>query len=316
MKTKAMFASMSFLFAAAMVLSQGKAQQAPAPEKEVTVTAIPGVIAAGTKVERVWTGLNAGDGLIAEPNGTLLLPEQGDANAIGRVDEKGKVTSYLSDTNEAGGVAIDPKGRVIDIERKTPSRIRLLAPERKVLAETFEGKPFQRLSDIVADKKGGVWVTESPSSSVFYLSADGKLSRAADDVKNANGIMLSPDEKTLYVTSGEAGIFAYDVQTDNTLKNRRSFAKPEGGVDGLAIDAAGRVYDCSNLGVQVFSPKGEHLGLIPIPRPTTTLAFAGPDKKTLYVIGRGNDGPGGNGPNARSMYKIAMVAQGFKGRPK
>jgi gluconolactonase len=87
-------------------------------------------------------------------------------------------------------------------------------------------------------------------------------------------------------------------------------------VDGLAIDAAGRVYDCSNLGVQVFSAKGEHLGLIPIPRPTTTLAFAGPDKKTLYVIGRGTDGPGGNGPNARSMYKIAMVAQGFKGRPK
>ena len=315
MRNQAIFVSVCLLSAAVM-LSQGKAQQAPAPEKDVSVTAIPGVIAAGTKVERVWTGQNAGDGLIAEPNGTLLLPEQGDANTISRVDKNGKVTPYLSDTNEAAGIAIDPKGRVIDIERKTPSRIRELAPARKVLADSFEGKPFQRLSDIVADKKGGVWVTESPSSSIFYLSADGKLSRPAGDVMNANGIMLSPDEKTLYVTSGQAGIFAYDVLPDNTLKNRRPFAQPEGGVDGLAIDSEGRLYDCSNLGIQVYSPKGERLGLIPTPRGTTTLAFAGADKKTLYVIGRGNDGPDGAGQNARSMYKIAMIAQGFKGRPK
>ena len=93
-------------------------------------------------------------------------------------------------------------------------------------------------------------------------------------------------------------------------------AQPEGGVDGLAIDSEGRLYDCSNLGIQVYSPKGERLGLIPTPRGTTTLAFAGADKKTLYVIGRGNDGPDGAGQNARSMYKIAMIAQGFKGRPK
>src|SRR5215470_16871236 len=185
MKSKAMIATIFFLFVAA-VLGQGKAQQAPVPEKEVTVTAIPGVIAAGTKVERVWAGLNAGDGLIADPNGTLLLPEQGEANTISRVDKNAKVTPYLNDTNEAGGVAIDAKGRVIDIERHAPSRIRLLVPERKVLADSFEGKPFQRLSDIVADRKGGVWVTETPSASVFYLSSAGTLSRPADDVKNAN----------------------------------------------------------------------------------------------------------------------------------
>src|SRR5439155_19951339 len=100
-----------------------------------------------------------------------------DANIISRVDKNGKLTSYLSDTNEAGGVAIDSKGRVIDIERKTPSRIHELARDRKVLADSFDGKPFQRLSDIVAIKKGGVWVTEAPSSSVVYLTADGKLSR-------------------------------------------------------------------------------------------------------------------------------------------
>jgi len=315
MKIEKRFASVLGLLLAAMLV-QAAAQEQSGPEKPTVATAIPGVIAAGTKVERIWTGLNAGDGLIAEPNGTLLLPEQGEANTVSRVDPNGKVTLYLSDTNEAGGVAIDPKGRVIDIERHAPSRIRELAPERKVLADSFEGKPFQRLSDIVADKKGGVYVTESPSTSVFYLSAENKLSRVANDIKGANGIMLSPDEKTMYVTNTDDGIIAYDVQPDNTIRNRRPFAKPEGGQDGLAIDAAGRVYICSNLGVQVYSPKGEHLGLIPTPRGTTTLAFAGKDKKTLYVIGRGNDGPQGKSATARSLYKIQMLAEGYKGRAK
>ena len=305
------------VFAITFLLSQAPAPQQPVPEKPVTVTAIPGVIAAGTKVERVWTGLHAGDGLISEPNGTLLLPEQGGANTVSRVDKNGKVTLYLEDTNEAGGLAIDPKGRVISIERNPPSRVRVLnAPDRKVLADSFEGKPFQRLSDIVGDRAGGVFITEAPTSSVFYISPEGKLSRLANDIQGANGITLSPDEKTLYVTNTQDGILAYDVQPDKTLKNRRPFVKPEGGQDGLAVDAAARLYIANNLGVQVFSPKGEHLGLIPTPRGTTTLAFAGADKKSLYVIGRGNDGPGGGGPNARSMYKISMLAEGFKGRPK
>ena len=316
MKTMAMSAIMWCLFGSALILSRAAAQQQPPAEKQVTASSIPGVVAAGTKVERVWTGLRAADGLISEPDGTLLLPEQM-ANRISKVDKTGKITLYLEDTNEAGGIAIDPKGRVIAVERNPPSRLRVLAPERKVLAEAFEGKPFQRLSDIVGDKKGGVYFTEAPTSSVFYFSASGQLMRLANDVQGANGIMLSPDERTLYVTNTPAGILAFDVQPDDaSIRNRRPFAKPEGGQDGMAVDAAGRLYVASDLGIQVFSSQGQHLGLIPTPRETTTLAFAGPDKKTLYVIGRGNDGPGGDGPNARSMYKISMLAEGFKGRPK
>ena len=144
----------------------------------------------------------------------------------------------------------------------------------------------------------------------------GQLTRVAADIQGANGIMLSPDDRTLYVTNTAAGILAYDVQPDGSIRNRRPFVKPEGGQDGLAVDAAGRFYVASDLGIQVFSPQGQHLGLIPTPRETTSLAFAGPDKKTLYVIGRGNDGPGGDGADARSMYKIPMLAEGFKGRAK
>ena len=104
------------------------------------------------------------------------------------------------------------------------------------------------------------------------------------------------------------------LQPDGTLKNRRNFAKLQGvqrtdtgvtsGADGLAVDSKDRVYVCTSTGVQVFSPKGETLGTIPLSRAPQNLAFGGPDKKTLYVVGRG------------AAYKIQMLAQGFKGRVK
>jgi gluconolactonase len=283
-------------------------------ERPTTTRGIPGVVADGLSVERVWTGQQAADGLISEPDGTLLLPEQR-ADRISRFGADGTVTPYLEDTNEAGGIAFDAMGRLISVERRTP-QVRVLVPERRVLVDTYEGEPLQRLSDIVADQKGGVYFTEGANSAVYYLHPGGAVTRLARDIDGANGIMLSPDERTLYVTNSEAGILAFDVAPDGAITNRRPFVAPEGGQDGMAVDSAGRLYVAGRSGVQVFSPEGQSLGLIPVPRPTTTLAFAGPDKKTLYVIGRGNDGPGGDEGDARSMYRISMIAEGFKGRAK
>lgn len=319
MRMKTVFAIMWCVFGSTLLLThaaaqQRGAQQQPTPEKSVTTTSIPGVVAAGTKVERVWTGVQAADGLISEPDGTLLLPEQR-ADRIGRFGKNGKVTPYLEDTNEAGGIAFDTKGRLISVERKKP-QLRVLAPQRKVLAETYEGKPLGRLSDIVADTKGGVYFTEGATDSIYYLNTRDQITRVATGVEGANGVMLSPDGRTLYVTNTPNGIAAFDVQSDGAIQNKRAFVKPEGGQDGLAVDAAGRLYVASDLGIQVFSPQGQHLGLIPTPRPTTTLAFAGADKKSLYVITRGNDGPQGASGDARSMYRIAMVAEGIKIRAK
>jgi gluconolactonase len=92
----------------------------------------------------------------------------------------------------------------------------------------------------------------------------------------------------------------------------------------MAIDSAGRLYVTSSPGVQVFSPEGKYLGLVPTPRAAISAAFSGPAKKTLYVVGSGAVDPGGaelRTPagvrnNAKTIYKIAMLAQGFKGRAK
>jgi gluconolactonase len=92
----------------------------------------------------------------------------------------------------------------------------------------------------------------------------------------------------------------------------------------MAVDAAGRLYVTSQPGVQVFRPEGKYLGLIPTPRPVMSAAFSGPGKRTLYVSAAGAlnpDGteiatPPGVRNNAKSIFKIAMLAQGFSGRAK
>ncbi len=115
-----------------------------------------------------------------------------------------------------------------------------------------------------------------------------------DDIR-ANGIMLSRDEKTVYVTNGNV-ILAFDINCRMAPStNRRNFATLEAGGngDGMAIDNDGRLYVTSAPGVQVFSPDGKYLGLIPTPRSAISVAFAGPGKRTLYIVGSGALGPDG-----------------------
>jgi gluconolactonase len=92
----------------------------------------------------------------------------------------------------------------------------------------------------------------------------------------------------------------------------------------MAVDSTGRLYVTGNLGVHVLSPDGKHLGMIPTPRRPITLAFSGPDKKTLFVPQMGAIGPDGKPwttpegvrNTAMTIYKISMLSEGFKGRPK
>jgi gluconolactonase len=107
------------------------------------------------------------------------------------------------------------------------------------------------------------------------------------------------------------------------LANRRDFATlAMGNGDGCAVDSEGRLYVTSNPGVQVFDKTGKYLGLIPTPRGVISTAFAGANKKMLYVVGSGAEDPNGQaireGPQqtAATIYKLPMIAEGVKGRAK
>jgi gluconolactonase len=212
------------------------------------------------------------------------------------------------------------------------TRIGVIYPKgaEAVLSDNFDGKPFGRPNDLVVSTKGGIYFSEPgpnvqsgappPTTpplppAVYYVPPGGKAMKVAEGIQRPNGIQLSRDEKTLYVNSGAEYLIAFDIPADGTLANRRNFAKyqhmqPAGnagtasGADGLAVDSEGRVYVASNGGVEVFTEKGQYLGTIPFSRKPQNLAFAGPDKKTLYVVGRG------------AAYKVDMLAQGYRGRSK
>ena len=308
-----------YLLGSVLTLSPLEAARQTGLDRVTAAPDIAGVVAAGTPVERIWTTRSdSADGIVGAPDGSLLFAQE-PVNRIGRIDQRGRVTTYLEDTNGAGALAIDSKGRLIACQRHDVA-VGLLVPERRVLVDNFRGEPLHGANDLVVDLKGGVYFTESgrmPFPGVYYISPTGQMTSLGDDIR-ANGIMLSGDERTLYVTDGRS-ILAFDIRPDGLVENRRSFGTVAGGpevrADGLAIDERGRLYAASQLGIHVFSPTGDHLGLIPVPRPTTSVAFAGPDKKTLYAIARGAEGAGDE-QNARSMYRIAMLAAGFKGRAK
>ncbi len=175
-----------------------------------------------------------------------------------------------------------------------------------------------RPNDLVVNKAGGIYFTAPGATPlVYYIPYGGMAVKVADGIENPNGIQLSRDEKTLYVnnTRGEY-VIAFDIQPNGNLGNPRNFARYEGttknetgvtsGADGLAVDSEGRVYVAINStgGVQVFSPQGQYLGTIPTSLGAQNIAFAGADKKTLYIVGRG------------AAFKVQMLSQGYQGRAK
>lgn len=330
MKSKVVFVMVFALLSSGVMLRYAGGQNPPAgqvpaaapaqpPEpalKEVIATDIPGVIKGGTKVVLLRDGFSGVEGVIAAPDGSALFTEQ-DANKIIKVDRNDNITTYLENTNRTIGLAYDHKGRLIGTQSREP-RVAILAPEpRTILAGSFEGQPLVFPNDLVIDQKNGIYFTDqipgparafrpAPAGRtplLFYIKPDGTLMKLAEQVETPNGVVLSPDEKTLYATNGQ-NIMAFDVQPDGNVTNKRVFAVSGG--DGIAVDNAGRLYSAVGAvrGVRVFSPQGQDLGTIPSGTPPQSVGFAGPDKKTLYIVGR------------NALYKTQMIAEGIRSRAK
>lgn len=314
---------LGYLTGALLMVTLAHAENSVTPE-------IAGVVAKNTPIELIKDGFDGTEGPLGLPDGTLLFTET-KANRIVQISPDGKVSSYLENSNGSNGLALGPHGELFAVQQVQP-RVGIIAPadKQKTLVENFAGQQFQRLNDLVLDKKGGIYFTDigsrktpenpNPPASVaalYYLPPTGALQRLANDIERPNGVQLSRDEKTLYVanTAGEH-LLAYAVAADGTISGKREFAKlagyalsepgkdPSSGADGIAVDDEGRVYVASSAGVEVFTEKGVAVGVIPLPKKPQNLAFAGTDKKTLYVVGRGD------------AYKIKVLTAGFKGRAK
>jgi gluconolactonase len=291
----------------------------PEPPAPPASTAIPGVVAAGQnwKVVWQWEGNNA-DGPIAGDAGTLLFANN-DASNVMRLDPAtGLATIIHRDTNTGGAVSRSRNGALFLAMRGLNSGILQLEPQRKPLATSFRGEPLDCtggvMNDLVADARGGVYFAVT-GGGLFYAHPQGVVSQYGDGVAGANGIILSPDEKTLYVTNGGV-VIAFDVRADGSLTNQREFGKLRGGQsgDGSAVDDQGRLYVATGASIDVFSPKGEFLGSIPGPQGLHGTAFGGRDKKTLFGIVF--YGTWGTASARNRVIAIPTIAQGYAGRAK
>ena len=311
------------------------AQQLLPGERAAAVTEIPGVVAAGATWELIWADFKTADGIVGTPDGGLLFAQE-QSDSIRKLDVNNHESVYLSDAHGPGAVSMDAQGRIYAVQRTCTdpglwhsascpelTRVSIVAPEQKILANSFpDGRSLGRLNDLIADGKGGAYFTVG---GLYYVNPQGVVSTVADQNILTNGVMLNRDGKVLYVTNMTT-VVAFDVQPDGSTRNRRDFGGLEGdrGADGMAIDSQGRLYVTASTGVHVLGPDGKHLGLIPTPRVPITIAFSGPEKKTLYVGQMGAVGPDGKAwatpqgvrNTAMTLYRIPMLAEGFKGRPK
>ena len=327
---------------AAHGVAAGRAPQAPA----AAALDIPGVVRGGTAIERIQTGFDGLDDPIGLMDGTLAFSEPG-ARRVHRMNTRtNEVSVLVAESNESHGVTQDSKGRLISAQAWDGStRIGVIHPpgSEAVLADSFEGRPFSRPNDAIVARNGGVYFTDPGLTvqqaealvkrqggkplaprlppAVYYIPPGGRPARIEDKMIRPNGIQLSRDEKTLYISdSNGIHVIAWDIQPDGLVRNRREFGTLTGrstrdnglgGVktfaDGMTIDNDGRLYVATGGGIEVLSPQGRHLGTIPVrcpPADCQNVAFSGPDKSTLYIAGAG------------SLYKVEMLARGFTGRAK
>jgi gluconolactonase len=314
-------------FAGVLSLSAGAvAQSIQTPQPE-----IPGVIAAGAEVQLIKDGFQGTEGPVGTPDGELYFTDPY-ASKMYKMDKTGNVTLWREDTGGTSGIFLLRNGRLLAAET---GRHRLVAidPDGKLtpLATVGVGGRSLRLTnDIIVDQKGGIYFTdpapfqlqgqpvptEKPPGFVYYLSPAGTLVLIDDQITRPNGISLSFDGKILFVVDTDTeNLWAFDVQPDATVKNKRSFVKlhdprpgPDGnlrsGADGMALDSEGRLYVTTSSGVQVIDPRGQYLGTIRVPKNPSNLAFGGPDRRILYITGRD------------SLFSVKMLSQGPPDRAK
>ena len=276
---------------------------------------IAGVVAPGVEPELAQEGFVFTEGPLGTADGGLYFSDIR-PNRIYLLEPSGKIALVREQTNGANGLALTREGDLLAAEGEG----KLISKRSRdgtvtTVTEGIDGRPFLSPNDLILDAKGGIYITDpgprpvvsGRPTYVYYLPLGAKQPIVIDgQIARPNGLTLTRDGKTLIVddTIGPV-VYAYDVQGDGSVKNKRTFAQlrdiPEGkesGADGMALDREDRVYITTVTGVQVFDAAGQYLGTIKVPRQPANVGFAGPDKRVLYITAR------------EGLYRLKTLAQG------
>jgi gluconolactonase len=272
---------------------------------------------------------SAGEGPAWHPELGVLT--SGNDGHIYQLDRKGKSGIYRKDAG-TNGLLFDKEGRLLACE---PGQRRVTRTEKDgkitVLADKFDGKRFNEPNDLTVDSQGRIYFSDPRYGStagkdivdekgrtiegVYRIDPDGKVVRVLGrEVERANGVLVSPDDKYLYVADndndhvgGARKLWRFDLKKDGSVsvdskKLLYDWGKGRG-PDGVKQDMKGRLYVAAGLnkpnppaepatdvkgGIYVLSPEGKLLTFLAVPTDeVTNCAFGGDDLKTLYITGGG-----------------------------
>ncbi len=302
-------------------------------------TAQEQIVPPDAKLEMLWSEGQFTEGPVAAADGAILFSDIG--NRIMRFDPaSGKTTVYRAPSGKSNGLMFDRLGRLVACEGAGAGGNRRISANDetgriRALADRYQGKRFNSPNDLAVTARGGVYFTdpryggdeprELDFEGVFFVEPNGTVRLATRDVEKPNGILATPDGKTVYVSDnnnrpdGNHQLTAFAVQSDGTLADKRvlfDFGPNRRGIDGMTLDVEGNIYAAAGrgdrAGVYVFSPSGAPLAFIATPGGPTNCTFGIRDEaSTLYVTapsGKPAEG-GGRGPYA--LHRIRLAKNGY-----
>jgi gluconolactonase len=286
------------------------------------------LVDANVEVEQIGTGFTFTEGPIWNQGGQFLLFSDMPGDTRRRWDVEGGVREVAKPSNKGNGMTLDAQGRLLVCEHSTSSVVRMdpdgTGSGREVLASHYGGKELNSPNDIVVHSSGAIYFTDPTYGRMPGFGVEreqdldfqgvyrippggGELTLLVDDFVQPNGLCFSPDESLLYINDTDrAHIRVFDVGGDGTISNGRVFAEGIGTgdlatgelVDGMKCDERGNVWVTGPRGVWVFSPSGEHLGVIEIPENVGNIHWGGPDWSWLFV------------PACTSVYRVKTKVSG------
>ena len=256
------------------------------------------VVAPGARLEKLAGGFEFTEGPTCDAEGNVFFTDQPNDRIL-KWSVEGKLSTFLQPAGRANGMYFDPGGNLIACaDEKTA--LWSIAPDGKVtvLVGEYGGKLLNGPNDVWVRPDGALYFTDpfydrswwthhtmpQDGQHVYFLSSDRRrLVRVAGDLKKPNGIIGTPDGKTLYVADIDAGkTYRYDIAPDGSLTGKTLVA--EHGSDGMTLDSEGNLY-LTGDGVLVLDREGRQVEHIPVPdeRWTSNVSFGGKDRQTLFI---------------------------------
>lgn len=261
------------------------------------------IIAPGAKVEKLAGGFTFTEGPASDRAGNVYFTDQPN-NRILKWNVEGKLSTFMEPCGRANGLCFDSQDNLWACADEK-NELWKIDPSGKVeiVIKEYRGKLLNGPNDVWIRPDGGLYFSdpyyprdywqrgamEQDGEHVYFLSADRKsLTRVSEDLKKPNGIIGTPDGKTLYIADiGGRKTYRYLIQPDGSLTQKTLFC--EMGSDGMTIDSEGNVY-LTGTGVTVFNSEGKQIEKIEMPEPgwVGNVCFGGKDRHTLFITASKN----------------------------